>query len=189
MAPQQGLEQLAAPGDSRVARTRADVARSALAVLTQEGSDALTHARVAEIAGYSKTTLYSHWPSKIDLVLVALDALGDMPHHEATGDLQSDLIAELKMFRQAVLELRIDRVLSAMAQWASVDTVSRLRDAINTNAQRPVRQMLEKSFQGPQLEAAISMLAGVVACPSLMFDTVPSDDVIEAAVEMIVRSD
>lgn len=188
MTPVHGVKPSEVGGDSRVARTRADVARTALEVLTQEGSDALTHARVAEIAGYSKTTLYAHWPSRLDLMLTAVDALGDMPHHEPTGDLRSDLVEELKMFRKAVLDLRLDRVLYAMAQWATVETMSEVRDTINTNAQLPVRRMLEKFFQGPQLEAAISMLAGVIACPSLMFGTVPDDDVIEAAVDIIVRS-
>jgi len=173
--------------DSRVTRTRADVARTALDVLTREGSDALTHARVAEIAGYSKTTLYAHWPSKFDLFATALDALGEMPHQERTGDIQADLVGELKMFRQAVLDLRLDRVLTAMAQWATVETISDIRDAINTNAQRPIRTMLAETLEGAQLEAAISMLAGVVACPSLMFGTVPDDDVIQAAVDVVLR--
>jgi AcrR family transcriptional regulator len=174
--------------DSRVIRTRADVARTALDVLTREGSDALTHARVAEIAGYSKSTLYTHWPTRFDLAATAFDALGEMPHHERTGDLRDDLVGELTMFRQAVLDLRLDRVLSAMAQWATSETMSAIRDTINTNAQRPIRTMLEESFEGPQLEAVISMLAGVVACPSLMFGTVPDDDVIEAAVDIVVNS-
>ena len=70
--------------DARVARTRADVARAALEVLTQEDWDAVTHARVAEKAGYSKTTLYAHWPLKVDLVAMALDAIGELPHHDRT---------------------------------------------------------------------------------------------------------
>ena len=78
--------------DARVARTRADVSRAALQVLTEEGCEALTHAHVAEIAGYSKTTLYTHWPARLDLIMLALDALGEMPHLERTGDLRADLI-------------------------------------------------------------------------------------------------
>ncbi|WP_324396412.1 TetR/AcrR family transcriptional regulator [Mycobacterium sp.] len=174
--------------DARVTRTRADVARTALDVLTREGSDALTHAHVAEIAGYSKTTLYAHWPSRPELFAAALDALGDMPHHERTGDMRTDLVGELKMFRQAVLDLRLDRVLSAMAQWATVEAMSQIRDTINTDAQRPIRTILEESFEGAELEAVISMLAGVVACPSLMFGTLPDDDVIEAAVDVVLKS-
>lgn len=178
----------AAGEDSRVIRTRADVGRTALDVLVTEGSDALTHARVAELAGYSKTTLYSHWPTRFDLLKIALDAVGDLPHQEPTGDLRADLIGELTSFRQAVVDLHIDRVLSAMAQWASVDEMAGIRDALNTEAQRPIRAMLETAFDGARLEAAISMLAGVVACPSLMFGTVPDDEVIAAAVDIVLDS-
>ena len=178
----------AAGEDSRVIRTRADVGRTALDVLVTEGSDALTHARVAELAGYSKTTLYSHWPTRFDLLKIALDAIGELPHQEPTGDLRADLIGELTSFRQAVVDLHIDRVLSAMAQWASVDEMAGIRDALNTEAQRPIRAMLETAFDGARLEAAISMLAGVVACPSLMFGTVPDDEVIAAAVDIVLDS-
>lgn len=172
--------------DGRVIRTRADVSRTALDVLVNEGSDAVTHARVAELAGYSKTTLYSHWPSRFALLKTALEALGELPHQQATGDLRADLIGELTMFRQAVVDQHLDRVLSAMAQWASVETMAEIRDALNTEAQRPIRAMLETAFDGARLEAAISMLAGVVACPSLMFGAVPDDDVIEAAVDIVL---
>ena len=172
--------------DARVVRTRADVGRTALDVLVNEGSDALTHARVAELAGYSKTTLYTHWPSKFHLLTIALDAIQDLPHQEPTGDLRADLIGELTSFRRAVVDLHMDRVLSAMAQWATVDAMAEIRDAINSEAQRPIRAMLESVFDGARLEAAISMLAGVVACPSLMFGKVPDDEVIEAAVDLIL---
>ncbi|WP_158249023.1 helix-turn-helix domain-containing protein [Mycobacterium sp. ENV421] len=169
-------------------RTRADIARTALDLLSTEGADALTHARVAEVSRYSKTTLYAHWPSRADLFATALEALGDMPHHEPTGDIRADLVGELMAFRQAVADLHLDRVLAAMAQWATVETMCQLRDKINTEGQRPVRAILEQRFHGPRLEAAISMLAGVVACPSLMFGTLPDDDIIEAAVDLVLGS-
>lgn len=174
--------------DARVARTRSDVARAALDLLTTEGSDAVTHARVAEVAGYSKTTLYAHWPARFDLIAVALDAIGEMPHHERVGDLRADLIGELTIFRQAVVEMRLDRILAGMSQWATVDEMRQIRDKINTAGQRPLRTMLEESFDGAQLEAVVSMLAGVVACPSIMFGTLPDDDTIEAAVDVVLRS-
>jgi AcrR family transcriptional regulator len=173
--------------DARITRTRADVARTAFDVLIEEGSEALTHAHVAERAGYSKTTLYKHWPLKSDLAALALDALRDVKHHERTGNVRADLIGQLTTFRQAVLDLRLDRVLAAMAQWATVDTMSGIRNEINSEGQRPIRTILAETFDGPQLDAAVSMLSGVVACPSLMFGTVPDDDVIEAAVDLVLR--
>lgn len=173
--------------DARVARTRADVSRVALQVLTEEGADAVTHAHVAELAGYSKTTLYTHWPSRVDLILLALDAMGEMPHQEPTGDLRADLIGEIRIFRQVVRDYRLDQILAVMAQWASVDEMAQVRDRINGDGQKPIRGMLAEVFRGNELEAAISMLAGVVACPTMMFGSVPDDDVIEAAVDLVLR--
>jgi AcrR family transcriptional regulator len=174
--------------DARVARTRADVSRAALKVLTVEGSDAVAHARVAELAGYSKTTLYTHWPSRVELIALALDALGELPHHERSGDLRTDLIGELQAFRGGITEMRLDRILTGMAQWASFEEMREIRDKINNSGQGPLRAMLEEVLGGVELEAAVSMLTGVVACPSIMFGALPDDDVIAAAVDIVLRS-
>jgi AcrR family transcriptional regulator len=174
--------------DARVLRTRADVAKAALEVLTNEGSEAVTHARVAELAGYSKTTLYTHWPARIDLIAMAIESLGEMPHHQRTGDLRADLVAELQVFRQGVVEIRLDRVLTGMAEWASVEQMRDIRDRVNTDGQRQMYEMLGEVLSGAQLVAAVSMLTGVVACPSLMFGSLPDDAVIEAAVDIVLAS-
>ena len=188
MAPAEGRRAGDTGEDARVSRTRADVARAALEVLTREGSDAVTHARVAEIAGYSKTTLYTHWPARIDLIAMAIESLGDMPHHKRTGDLRTDVIGELTVFRAGVLDIRLDRVLSGMAEWASVEQMAQIRDKVNTDGQHQMYEMLGELFSGAALDAAVSMLTGVVACPSLMFGTVPDDAVIEAAVDIVLSS-
>jgi AcrR family transcriptional regulator len=157
-------------------------------VLTGEGSEAVTHARVAELAGYSKTTLYTHWPARIDLIAMAIESLGEMPHHQRTGDLRTDLIEELKVFRAGVVEMRLDRILSGMAEWASVQQMSEIRERVNTDGQHQMDEMRGEIFTGAELHAAVSMLTGVVACPSLMFGTVPEDAVIEAAVNVVLNS-
>ena len=188
MAPSPGDKSPGAGEDARVARTRADVARAALEVLTDERSDAVTHARVAELAGYSKTTLYTHWPSRVDLIALALDALGELPHHDRSGDIRTDLIGELQAFRGGITTMRLDRVLTGMAQWASVEEMREIRDKINASGQGPLRAMLGEVLDGVELEAAVSMLTGVVACPSIMFGTLPDDDVIAASVDIVLRS-
>lgn len=188
MTPVEGSRAGETGEDARVARTRADVARAALEVLTVEGSEAVTHARVADLAGYSKTTLYSHWPARVDLIMMAIEALGEMPHHPRTGDLRTDVIEELKVFRSAVVEIRLDRVLAGMAQWASVEQMCQIRDKVNTDGQSQMYEMLGERLAGPALDAAVSMLTGVVACPSIMFGTLPDDAVIEAAVDIILNA-
>ena len=83
-------------------RTRADIARTALEVLTTEGADALSHIRVAEVAGYSKTTVYSHWPSRLDLLTAALGALGQPTLHEPTGERPDTELAALRAAQSTV---------------------------------------------------------------------------------------
>ena len=185
MTPAEGSK---AGEDARVSRTRGDVARAALEVLTEAGSEAVTHARVAEVAGYSKTTLYTHWPARVDLIAMAIESLGDMPHHQRTGDLRADLIGELEVFRQGVVEIRLDRVLSGMAEWASVEQMGRIRARVNTDGQHQMYAILSERLSGAELDAAVSMLTGVVACPSLMFGTLPDDAVIAAAVDIVLKS-
>lgn len=111
-----------------------------------------------------------------------------MPHHQRTGALRVDLIEELKVFRSGIIELRLDRVLASMAQWASSEQVRQLRDKVNTDGQQQMYAMLGEVLSGAELHAAVSMLTGVVACPSLMYGTLSEDDVIEAAVDMVLGS-
>jgi AcrR family transcriptional regulator len=178
--PQRGRD------DARVARTRADVARAALEVLRAGGVEDVTHARVAAHAGYAKTTLYTHWPTRWDLVLLALDAVGDWPHHALTGDLRADLIGELTALRRALTELRLDRVVYSLAQSATDEAPARLRDRVNAEVQRCLRELLAQRFSGMRCDVAVSMLTGVVVCPALLFGAAPDDAVISAAVDMVL---
>jgi len=174
--------------DVRVSRTRRAVGRTALRILTHEGWEALSHAHVAASAGFSRTTLYTHWPTKIDLVVLALDAVRDMPHDERTGDLQTDLVSELTIFRRGIVELRLDKVLMALAQWgATVDEVAAIRDRVVQDGESVVRQVLADIAQGDELEAAVAMLSGAVVCPVLMHGALPTDSMIESAVRIVLR--
>jgi hypothetical protein len=52
-----------------------------------------------------------------------------------------------------------------------------------------VGDQLEEAFDPVEFEAVVSMLAGVVACPSIMFGGLPDDDAIAAAaVDIVPRS-
>jgi AcrR family transcriptional regulator len=179
----------ASDDDVRVARTRRDVGLAALKVLTEEGGERLSHARVAAVAGYSRTTLYTHWPARIDLVTLALDSVGHMPHDERTGDARTDLVGELHAFRRGIADAGLDKVLMALAQWgATVEEVAAIRDRVVEDGESIVRSVLADFASGDELEAAVSMLSGVVVCPVLMYGEVPSDVVIDHAVAIVLKA-
>lgn len=176
------------PEDARVIRTRNDVLRTALQVLIQEGWQAVTHTHVAEVAGYSRATVYKHWPTRTDLLGDAFTRLGDMPHHVPTGDLRTDLVAEVATFRTGMEQHRLDRALCVLADLAaSHPELVGVRDKLVTDGEQVVRQLLAPMLQGCELDAATLMLCGAVLHSTLMHGRPPSDDVIAASVDLVLR--
>src|SRR4030095_5129663 len=75
----------------RSARVVADVLRTTLEVLGQEGYAGLRIDDVALRAGVNKTTIYRRWPTRADLVIATLTALASPPTAIETGCLERDL--------------------------------------------------------------------------------------------------
>lgn len=177
--------------DARVVRTRADVLRAAIALLVDDGWEAVTQPNVARAAGYAKATVYAHWPDRLDLLRDAFSGFGDMPHHEPTGDLRNDLVGELRSFRTAMVERRLDRALAVLAERASQagsdPAVVEIRDAFVAEGERPLRRLLGAVVGGEALEAATMMLNGSVLHMVLMHGRAPDDEVVEAAVDTTLR--
>lgn len=174
--------------DPRVARTRNDVLSAAITVLIDDGWDAVTQPNVARAAGYSKGTVYAHWPERVDLLRDAFARYGEMPHHVRTGDLRADLIGELTSFRTAFVEYRLDRALAILAERSSaVPEMVEIRDAFIEDGERPIRERLGTITADDELEAATLMLCGLVLDAVLLHGTPPEDAVIEAAVDQVLR--
>lgn len=177
------------PIDPRIARTRKDVLSTTLGVLIDDGSEAVTHGNVARIAGYSKATLYKHWPTRADLLREALQGVGEVEHHRPTGDLRGDLIAEVSVYRREMERNRLDRALVVLV--GLIETMPELlpvRDKLVADGERLLRELLEPHLAGDDLEAATLMLVGAVLQSALLHGVYPSDQVIGASVDMVMRT-
>jgi AcrR family transcriptional regulator len=58
---------------------------------------------VAHLAGTTKTTLYTRYPSKAALATAALESMRRRTARELTGDTRTDLVNELTLFRRGAL--------------------------------------------------------------------------------------
>lgn len=175
--------------DPRVVRTRNDILHTTLQVLMDEGWDAVSHQHVAEVAGYSKATVYNHWRSRAELIRDAFMQLHAMPHHVPTGDLRADLIEEVTTFRTGMAEQRLDRALAVLVNLSDSDTeLDEVRDKLVTDGERIVRELLAPYLQGTELEAATLMLCGAVLHGAMMHGTPPVDNVIASAVDLTLRA-
>jgi AcrR family transcriptional regulator len=174
--------------DPRVVRTRNDVLEASIDVLINQGWDAVTQPNVARAAGYSKATVYAHWPERLDLLRDTFARYGDIPHHDRTGDLRTDLTGEMRTFRAAMVDHRLDRVLAVLAERSSVlPETAEIRERFVEAGEGPMRSMLKNVPRGPRREAAVLMLCGLVTHSVLMHGEPPSDRVIDAAVDMVLR--
>jgi AcrR family transcriptional regulator len=186
MAPIRG-EATGPPVDARVARTRQDILRATLDVLTSQGLDGLTHPHLAEVAGYSRATLYNHWPNRTALLRDAYTYAGAGKHSTPTGDLRSDLIAELTMFRTEMERHGLDRALAVLAAvTAFTPELAEVRDQLVTDGEQVMRGLLAPVLDGPELDAAVLMLTGAVLNSALLHGQLPSDSVIAAAVDLVL---
>ena len=173
--------------DPRVVRTRHDVLQATVDVLVDQGWDAVTLPHVARVAGYSKATLYAHWPDRVALVRDALQRFGDMPHAAPVGTLREDLLTELVSFRAAMLEHRLDRALLVLAERApSVPELVPVRDAFVADGERVVRERLAPLLSPQQVDAAVLSLCGAVLHGVLLHGSPPSDAVLATVVDAVV---
>jgi AcrR family transcriptional regulator len=177
------------PGvDARIVRTRRDVLGVALDVLLDEGRDALTQPHVASVAGYSRATVYKHWPTRTDMLRDTFAQLGEIQHHTPTGDLRADLIEELTAFRRGMESRRLHRALAVLAELtASVPELVEVRDRLVTDGEHVVRDLLASVLQGTRLEAATLMLSGALLHAALMHGRLPTDAEIAAAVDVALH--
>lgn len=173
--------------DPRVARTRADILDTALELLVERGVQAVTQAQVARQAGYARATVYKHWPSRQDLVREAFLRLGQTPHHEPTGALHADLVAEVITFRSGMERAHLDRALATLALLARDDAeLAQVRLRLRTDGERVIRALLAPVLDGDRLEAATLMLCGAVLHGALAHGTPPDDAVVSACVDLML---
>ena len=150
--------------DPRVARTRRDVVAATSALLLEDGWDAVTHAAVARRAGYSKATVYAHWPTRLDLISASIDKICDEADHPAaTGDLRADLRAALADFADDLTRGHLDRLLAGVVERANgSEVVGRLRTRLYETGTSGMRAILRSHVAQRDVEPALALLTGAV---------------------------
>lgn len=138
-------------------------------VLVDEGWEGVTVARVAERSGYARTTLYRHWPQRLDLLRDLIREEASVAHSMPIGDLRADLVAELEAFRFAMTTAGLGRAMVAIGQHAREDPeVADLNRALRIEGARVLDGIIGDAVDAGVLHrdagngAAVAMLVGPV---------------------------
>ena len=150
--------------DPRVLRTRRDVVDAATALFLAEGWSAVTHAEVARRAGYSKATVYAHWPTRLDLVRASVGRIcGAAEHPKPSGDLRADLVRELVDFANDLSHGHLDRALGGVLERAASDpAVDELRQQLWEEGTRSMESILRSHLPPDAVEPSVALLTGGV---------------------------
>jgi len=164
--------------DPRVLRTRDAVLGAARQVLREEGWEQVTVRRVAERSGYARTTLYRHWPQRLDLLRDLIREEARLTHITPSGDLRADLTAELEAFRSALSDSSLGRVVIAIGQQARDDAeLAELNRAMRTEGTRVLDAIIREAARRGELrpslrpDVAVAQLVGALLFRHLFEDT------------------
>lgn len=163
--------------DRRVARTRRDVIGATAELLLEHGWDGVTHAEVARRSGYSKATIYTHWPDRVDLVRSAVDKICDAADHPVpTGVLLDDLRSALLDFAADLTDGHLDRLLAGVIERASTsDVVRAMRTRLYDTGTQALRSVLQAHLDNKDVEPTLALLTGGVLI-RVSFEGVPATE-------------
>lgn len=176
--------------DPRIARTRRDVVAATTALLLDEGWDAVGHAEVARRAGYSKATVYAHWPTKLDLIRASIDQIcDDAGHPRATGDLRADLRDSLADFANDLTVGHLDRLLAGVVERANHSPiVGELRARLYETGTRALRGILAAHLHPDDVDPSLTLLTGAVLVQVTFEGREASAAVIDDLIERVLGS-
>lgn len=144
--------------DPRVQRSRDRALAAARVVLLQEGWEALTQQRVAEVAGIGRATVYRLWPERVgllhDLCVQEMRTMRTAP----TGDLAGDLIAELEAMRRELIDEHFDTVLVALADRSPYEPALReVKAAVLSHGTEALRERLADAIRDRELVSGLDI--------------------------------
>ncbi|MBO0610735.1 TetR/AcrR family transcriptional regulator [Myceligenerans salitolerans] len=162
--------------DPRILRTRRDVIDATTDLFRTEGWSGVTHAEVARRAGYSKATVYAHWPTRLDLIEASVGQICSASQHpEPTGDLRADLIAELTGLAAALTEGQLARIFGGIMERAGSDPgVDEVRRQLVAEGSGPMAAILAAHLPAEAVDAALALLNGAVLF-RIAFQARPAD--------------
>lgn len=181
--------------DLRVARTRDAVVAAVRDLVQTAGIEAVTHQRVAAVAGVGRASVYRHWPDRTQLLL---EALADLPVETAdwssSGDLTTDLRQELSRLQRILNDSPFVPQVAALVSRTEWDPELRvLKQQLLERGTAQLRYAIAHGIEGGRLDAdldstdAVAVLAGPLFYQRLLVNKRITDDFVTELIERFLH--
>jgi AcrR family transcriptional regulator len=186
-----GPDEADAP-NSRADLLRLTALRAAVTLLTEEGWDAVTQARVAAASGLGRATIYRRWPDRRKLVGDAVLAANLAVRHKKahSGDLRSDLTSELRNIRGELSERHLAAVFAALidrAEWE--EDLLEIKRTVSRHSARVIHLLISEGIELGRLRAvpsaseSVAILMGPLLYRRLVSAEGLSDDFLDGVLD------
>lgn len=181
--------------DPRVARSRAAVIQTTLALITEVGLEGTTVDAIADRSGVAKTTIYRHWGGRRELVLDALATVMSTPVDPDTGSLRDDLVQLLGAFAHSLATGPMAALLATMMSAAERDPeVADVHRRESARRHHVVRDAVVRGIgrgelpPGTDPDEVVALLAGPVVYRRLVAHLDIGADLVGAIVDRVLRA-
>jgi AcrR family transcriptional regulator len=157
--------------DPRIERTRRVVLEATLDLLAESGYRAVTIEAVAARSGVAKSTIYRHWPGRVELILDAFHELKPPVAPPADGNVRETVIAVLENLARVAVESTWSMCLPSLIDAAAHDPVAReLHGRISTEGRRSLVDLLAAGVAAGELPPGLDpeLMAEALAGPILL---------------------
>jgi AcrR family transcriptional regulator len=132
-----------APVDPRIERTRCAVLEATIALLAESGYGAVTIEAVAARSGVAKSTIYRHWPGRVELIHDAFLELKPPVAPPCQGDVREQVITVLEDFARNAGESQWARCLPSLIDAAARDPeAARLHNELSCRGRQSLVDLL-----------------------------------------------
>lgn len=168
--------------DPRIERTRHAVRRATLDVLGDHGYAAFTVEAVARVARVAKSTIYRHWPTKLDLIADALETLNEQPRPgPARGTAREQVDQLLEHLASAFADSALSACMPALIEAAEHHPeVADFLHGYSARRRQTLVDVIQRGIDSGELPshldadlAALALAGPVVYCRTLTPDPLP----------------
>ncbi len=162
-----------APVDPRIERTKSVVLDAAFAVIGDVGFAGATIDAIAQRSGVARSTIYRHWPDRVDLLIEAMGNTVGSVESVTTGNLHDDL---------AALALQIGTVLSSEPIGSVIASI------ILESRRDPAIDQLRARFTRHRRNEGSTLVAHAIERGELPADTDPHEVAEELAAKVFFHA-
>jgi TetR/AcrR family transcriptional regulator, regulator of autoinduction and epiphytic fitness len=157
--------------DPRIERTRRVVLDAALTLLIERGYGEVTIEAVAAKSGVAKSTIYRHWPGRLELINDAFHELKPTIPVPVEGSVRDRLVGVLEELARNVAASRWSACLPALIDAAERDPTAReLNNRLSQRGRQTIASLLADGVAAGELPADLDtdLIAEALAGPIIL---------------------